>query len=51
MFLFVSLQSASSEDSFDSSRINKFFEAPKREAKPWWDDEEDTEGLGTGINS
>ena len=44
-------QSVSSEDSFDSARINKFLEAPKREPKPWWDDDEDNEGLGTGRKS
>ena len=50
VFLFVSFQSVSSEDSFDSARINKFFEAPKREAKPWWDDDEENGTIGSGIS-
>ncbi|KAL5010793.1 hypothetical protein ScPMuIL_013098 [Solemya velum] len=48
-------ESISSEDSFDSENINKFFEPPKRETKPWWmndeDEEEEDPKFGTGRSS
>ncbi|KAL3882411.1 hypothetical protein ACJMK2_028754 [Sinanodonta woodiana] len=41
-------ESASSDESIDSSRINKFLEKPKREGKPWWLDDENDDEVGTG---
>ncbi|KAK3583943.1 hypothetical protein CHS0354_033733 [Potamilus streckersoni] len=42
-------ESASSEESLDSSRINKFLEKPKREGKPWWLDDEDDDDVKVGT--
>jgi len=53
-----SIQSFSSDDgSLDSSKINKFLDAPKKESKPWWmqsdDEEEEDDGgnFGSGFKS